>query len=267
MERDSEEIKNKASHHNVLIIFLFFVGSFFEPWHPDIVSLGVTIVLSVLLSVVLIINVYLIRKVANQEKIYQEKLPLSKLQKFLSLGVLVYFVVIYITNGNIQSLLELFKESPKMIISCTMVALGAGFFEEYFFRGYLVNLTQRILNRFKIQRNRLIIISISTSLAFSALHLSNLSIYPSSSAVYQQVFYAFGSGLLFMIFRVLTNSILVVAVAHFLFDWQSTITGNLPVSPWSDILLTFLPLIVIAIVWLVSVGKTIEQKQIMELKP
>lgn len=267
MEQNSEEIKNKITHHDILLIFLFFVGTGFEPGHPDIMSFGATIVLSVLMSIVLMIDVYLIRKVANQEKIYQEKLPLSKPQKFLSLGLLVYFVVIYAINGNIQSLLDLFKESPKMILSCTMVALGAGFFEEYLFRGYLVNLTQRILNRFKIQDNRLIIISISTSLAFSALHLSNLSVYPSSSAVYQQAFYAFVSGLLFMIFRVLTNSILVAAVAHFLFDWQSTITGNLPVSPWSDILLTFLPLMVIAIVWLVSVGKTIERKQILELKP
>ncbi|CAK1223470.1 CPBP family intramembrane glutamic endopeptidase [Fructobacillus evanidus] len=239
----------------------------FEPGYPDIVSFGVTIVLSVLLSVVLIIDVYLIRKVANQEKIYQEKLPLSKSQKFLTLCVLLYFVVIYAINGNLQSVFDLFEESPKMIISCTMVALGAGFFEEYLFRGYLVNLTQRILNRFKIQRNRLIIISISTSLAFSALHLSNLSINSSSSAVYQQVVYTFALGLVFMVFRVLTNSILVAAVAHFLLDWQSTITGNLEVSPWSDILLTFLPLIVIAIVWLVSVGKTIERKQILELKP
>lgn len=45
MKQDSEEIKNKITHYDILIIFLFFVGSFFEPGHPDIVSFGATIVL------------------------------------------------------------------------------------------------------------------------------------------------------------------------------------------------------------------------------
>ncbi|MBD9366548.1 CPBP family intramembrane metalloprotease, partial [Leuconostoc mesenteroides] len=137
-------------------------------------------------------------------------------------------------------------------------ALGAGFFEEYLVRGYLFNLIQRFLKKYN---NKLLITSIVTSIIFGLLHLFNLGS-GTAEGVAQQVFYAFCIGLFFSLVKIITNSIHVGAILHFLFDLQFGIYEKISAQmSWSVVVLLFLPLAVISMILIKSLETTVNANQ------
>ena len=115
----------------------------------------------------------LVNSISNHGRLFVHRIELSTFQKYSSLLAFGYFILLYIINENIQSMLHLFQSSPEIIVTCTAIALGAGFLEEYLVRGYLFNLTQRFLKKYN---NKLLITSIVTSIIFGLLHLFNLGL-------------------------------------------------------------------------------------------
>lgn len=257
--------KNKKSHHGIIIFILSVIGMAAEPGYPHQVTLQDTYVISSVMLAILILFIWMVRKVTNKERIFKSGMQLSKIQLIMIFIFMAYFAFIYITNGNIPSLIELYQQPLKIIISCTFVALGAGFFEEYFVRGYLFNLTQRLLSHYNVQKNRLLIISVITSFAFGLLHLTNLD-GTNTLATLQQVFYAGCLGMMFCVIRIITNRIWVAAIFHFLFDYSLFIINDMEASSWSEIITVFLIAFVLSVAILVSLDKT-TQKTVEVLKP
>ncbi|WEV54394.1 CPBP family intramembrane metalloprotease [Leuconostocaceae bacterium ESL0723] len=263
-----KERSKKNRHYGILILIITLIGMLLEPSYPDELSLKGTIPLSLAMIAVLILVVWLVRKVTNKEKIFEPRLPLTRVELILALLLAAYFIGLYLANGNIQSLLGISNHSLNLVISSAVVALGAGFFEEYFVRGYLFNLTQRILNRYAVQKYRMTTIAIVTSLVFGLIHLGNLGQGDASMVTYQQVFYATCIGMVFCAIRVVVNRIWVTAIAHFLFDFSLDLTSNTTeADSWLKIIGVFSIVLILSLFLLILIDRSIKQNHIQELKP
>lgn len=107
----------------------------------------------------------------------------------------------------------------------------------------------------------MLITSIVTSIIFGLLHLFNLRS-GTVEGVAQQVFYAFCMGLFFSLVKIITNSIHIGAILHFLFDLQFGIYENTSTHmSWSVVVLLFLPLAVISIILIKSLEETVNANQ------
>lgn len=258
--------KSKNSRKGFLIFLVLIIGELFIPGEPQSISLKTTYILTTILILFLYVFTKLVKSMSHNGKLFQEKIELNHLQqKVIYIGVL-YFTFLLIMNGNLKSIIALTKSSPKIIISCFAIALGAGIFEEYFVRGYLFNLFQRILNKFNVQKYRLIMLSTITSLIFGVLHLTNLDGNP-SSAVFQQVFYATCLGFIFSATRIAFNSIFIGAFLHFLLDFQIDVYQPLTVNNWLNVIMLFLPIAIISFLLIISMDRSLAKNSITFLKP
>ncbi|WP_223317401.1 CPBP family intramembrane glutamic endopeptidase [Leuconostoc mesenteroides] len=254
------------SRKGFLIFLVLIIGELFIPGEPKLISLNTAYILTVILIAFLYLFTRLVNSISHNGKLFKEKLTLNHIQQKLVCIIILYFVFLLIMNGNLQSIIFLSKSSPKIIVSCFATALGAGIFEEYFVRGYLFNLFQRILNKYNVKKYRLALISTITSLIFGMLHLTNLD-GDSSKAVFQQVFYATCIGLIFSVTRITFNSIFVGAFLHFLFDLQVTIYQPLTADNWLNVIMLFLPIAVISILLIISIDHLLEKNSIEFLNP
>lgn len=258
--------KKKRSHHGILIFFLTLLGISFEPGYPKDIPAIANAIIAIIMCIFLITLVFVVRKVTNKEKIFESRLTLNKFQLSVLLLLIGYSIFIYIENGNIPSLIDLFHQPSNIIISCTFVSLGAGFFEDYFVRGYLFNATQRILNRYNVTQYRMTIIAVITSCIFGLIHFTNLPI-ENAEAVFQQVFYAFCLGIVFCVFRIITNRIWPVATMHFIFDYSLSIIQDMTSSSWLETVSIFSVALIIGLVLLISIDRSIEKNNIQEINP
>ena len=254
------------SRKGFLIFLVLIIGELFIPGSPQSISLKDTYILTSILIVFLYLFIKLVNSISHKGKLFQNKIELNHIQQKLVYVVLLYFAFLLIMNGNLQSIISLSKSSQKIIISCFAIALGAGIFEEYFIRGYLFNLFQRIFNKYNLKKYRLILVSTITSLIFGILHLTNLDIDP-SKAVFQQVFYATCLGFIFSATRIAFNSISVGAFLHFLLDLQVTVYQPLTVDTWLNVITLFLPIAVISIMLIISMDRSLDKNPIEFLKP
>lgn len=253
-------------HHGFLVFLLFFLGINFYPAYPDEISIKRTIFLCSMLMIFLLLLIYLVRRVTNHEKLFEKSLPLTKKEGWSTAILVACFLFLYVMNGNIDSGIRVFQSPLNTMLSCLFIAIGAGFFEEYFVRGYLFNLVQRILNHYQVKNYRLTIIALITSTVFCVLHLINLVSEP-ADAVSQQVFYTFVIGMVFVSIRIVSNQVWPVAIAHFLFDLQDGIVQQLEAGSWGELLLTYLPALIIAIVLLFMLDQILKSQQSTVLKP
>lgn len=258
--------RKKSSRRGISILIVLLVGEMFIPISPDETSLKWLMILSLLMVLFIYLMVRLVNTISHNGKIFEGYLSLSSFQKFSVLATLAYFIFLYVQNGNISSIISLSHSSLKIIITCTAIALGAGFFEEYFVRGYLFNLFQRILKKFKWTKNNLTIVSVVTSMIFGFTHLVNLSVDP-AKAVYQQVFYATCIGLFFALIRIVTNSIYVGAGLHVLFDLQVDIYQTSTPDIWLNIIIVYLPIALISIGIIRSLDNSVSKDNILILEP
>lgn len=258
--------KSDKKHHGVLILFLFILGLTFYPNYPTVISLQGTVFLCVILSIILVLFIWLVRRVTNHEKVFATRLSLDRKERGLAVVLVLYFLFLYLMNGNIQSGLNVFRSPMKILLSCVFIAIGAGCFEEYFVRGYLFNLVQRMLNRYQVKQHRLTIIAVVTSFLFCLLHLANLADEP-AEAVAQQVVYTFAIGMIFVTLRIVSNQIWPLAIAHFLFDLQDNIVQPLVVGSWMEMLVSFLPSVILSLFLLFYLDRSVEEKQATVLQP
>ncbi len=234
------------------ITLTFICGELFQPFSTDV---PIQVLFIQLLGTILFISllIHLVNKRANNGFLFKNKLILSKKQKIYLYLILISFFIIYITS-SFPSFIDFYKADFKTILAATTVALSAGFFEEYLMRGYLFNLVQRILKRMRNTSYTLTITSILTSCLFGLLHLGNMN-EAGSEAVYQQIFYATCLGIFFAAIKIITNTIYVGAILHFIFDLQPTILDPVDVSSWLAIIIIFLPIAIFSILFLLSIDR------------
>ncbi|MGL5900296.1 MAG: CPBP family intramembrane glutamic endopeptidase [Lactobacillaceae bacterium] len=260
------EKKSNNSRKGFLIFLVLIIGELFIPGEPQSISLKTTYILTTILILFLYIFTKLVNSMSHNGKLFQEKIELNHVQQKVIYIVLLYFAILLIMNGNLQSIISLTKSSQKIIISCFAIALGAGIFEEYFVRGYLFNLFQRILNKYNVQKYRLIIVSTITSLIFGILHLINLDTNP-STAIFQQVFYTTCLGFIFSATRIVFNSITVSAFLHFLLDFQVNVYQPLTTDNWLNVIMLFFPIAIVSIFLIILIDQSIENNSVKFLNP
>ncbi|MBS9336359.1 CPBP family intramembrane glutamic endopeptidase [Fructobacillus papyrifericola] len=253
-------------HHGILIFILMFFGSAVEPAEPQVVPLAGTIFLGALMLAFLFFVVRLVRKETNREKLFAKRLTLTKGQRGMTGVLFAYLLMIYLLNGNIASLMGMPKASLNVILSCVLVAVGAGFFEEYFARGYLFNLMQRILNRHDVQQSRMTVIALVTSIVFGLLYLMNLD-GTNTLATLEQVFYAFCMGMLLCAIRIVSNKIWVTAVIHFVFDFSLNIIKGTNTDHFLEVLVIYSGALILSLIVLYLLDKNLVEQKVVELKP
>lgn len=249
----------------ILVIITAFIGELFQPFSTT-VPIAVLAIQSIGTIIFIIIFIRLINKHTNNGQIFSQKLELTRNQVIYLLLAIVSFVIIYAT-ANFSQFLALFSSPFKTIIASVTIALSAGFFEEYFVRGYLFDLSQRILNYFKIKKYTLLITSIVTSILFGLIHLGNIS-EPGATlaAVHQQVFYAICLGIFFAALRLASNTIYLGAILHFIFDLQATISGPPVLESWYLIATLFVPVALLSLVFIYSIDTHNNQNILRNLK-
>ncbi|MFC6253628.1 CPBP family intramembrane glutamic endopeptidase [Secundilactobacillus hailunensis] len=150
---------------------------------------------------------------------------------------------------------------PLQLFNIALIALSAGIYEEILCRGLLFSF---FLGIFKARKQPLLWTAIASSLVFGLLHLMNLVGGQSLQTTLQQVFYAFVIGMMFSAIRISTNGLWVGILIHSLIDFDPSIatpmTGN---GNWAVDLIVFIPLLMIAVLYLVNVDRLIVRQSVV----
>ena len=138
------------------------------------------------------------------------------------------------------------SKAPHMIGTALIIALGAGFFEEYFSRGLFLKLAFQ--DGVKSSKQVLGVVLLS-ALSFGLAHLVNLTHQPLNATLFQ-VYYATAIGIFYAAIYLRTGSLWWTIVLHCLIDFASVLlsqsTQAAPAtSVWNFIV--WLPLIAIGL--------------------
>lgn len=251
--------KNKSTHW-AIVLGVFFIGESFIPVSPNKISFPSLIISIIIMSINLIAFILIINNITNSGKLFNKNKIFSTKEKILFSIILIYFAILFIPNGNIQSIVDLSKSSFKTIITVIATAIGAGFFEEYLVRGFLFTKFQNLLARHRIDKYTLTIPSLLTNAIFGLLHITNIAVSP-VDAVYQQIFYTSCLGLIFCSIRIITNNILIVAIIHSILDLQVTIGDPLHVNPWLELVVAYLPLAILSFILIMTIDRSNHTKE------
>ncbi|MBP2057508.1 membrane protease YdiL (CAAX protease family) [Lactobacillus colini] len=189
---------------------------------------------------------------AKTSKVLEVRPKQGKLA-ILSTILVVILVLLYL--GKVIGWVMIFNQGLTVTIICLATAIGAGFGEEFIFRNLLFN---AFLGVFRNNKYSLALSSITISAIFGLMHLVNLT-HQDWAATSQQVFYAFAIGLLFCVIHIWSNTMIVPALMHFLFDFSPVIkTATTVAVPWAGILIIFLPLLVVSLLWIVIYNRKVQ---------
>ena len=138
------------------------------------------------------------------------------------------------------------SKAPHMIGTALIIALGAGFFEEYFFRGLFLKLAFQDGIRSSKQVLGVVLLS---ALSFGLAHLGNLTHQPLNATLFQ-VYYATAIGIFYAAIYLRTCSLWWTIVLHFLIDFASVLhSQSTQAAPATSIwhFIFWLPLIAIGL--------------------
>lgn len=135
-------------------------------------------------------------------------------------GILLLILVIDPVISEIPAKIAVFRSSKAFEVLLT--ALTAGICEELLFRGLLFNICIEALSKSKYA---FVWTSIITAVAFSALHIINIS-HQSLLSTFGQMVIVFGSGLVWSYVRILSNGISVNILLHVWQDLNVQIVAN-----------------------------------------
>lgn len=167
---------------------------------------------------------------------------------------ILFLIFIANTGTNIENVL---KESISQQFIILFSAITAGLFEEFLVR---VLLFDGLVQKMQSYRYSYLYAAIGSAIIFGLLHLSNLS-FQSLEVTLQQVFYSIVIGLMFSYIRLRTNGIGLCVALHSLIDFQPTINEASTVTPWSILLMMFIPLILVSLYAIWSLNQKILQSE------
>lgn len=156
---------------------------------------------------------------------------------------LVYVVGIF---GLPYNLWEVVHAPFKELMMTMVVAIGAGFLEEFLVRGLFLAGFAQLWQQHTWGVPGAVIAS---AVVFGLLHLSNLT-YQSPLATGQQVLYAMVMGLALGLIRVGTNGLTMPIILHSLMDCHVSVNSGNQAVAWGMLLAIFGSLMVISLVGL-----------------
>ena len=168
-----------------------------------------------------------------------QKIGLAETLRVCWLIILADFI--YISGGALG-----ISKAPHMIGTALIVALGAGFFEEYVFRGLFLKLAFQDGIRSSKQILGAVLLS---ALFFGLAHLGNLTHQPLDATLFQ-VYYASAIGIFFAAIYLRTGSLWWTIILHFLVDFTSVLMSqSTQAAPATSIwhFIFWLPLIAIGL--------------------
>lgn len=144
----------------------------------------------------------------------------------------------------------------------TLVALATGIVEESLTRGLLLSAFLQNLRR-RDRSLKMTKAGIYSSLVFGSLHMVNLTS-SGFEGVAQQVLYTFVLGMLFMVIRVTTNTLIWNIGLHFLIDWQPDIV-NATSEPtnWVVIIGVFGIILAASLICLIKFDQDLERQPVL----
>ncbi|EHO51846.1 CPBP family intramembrane glutamic endopeptidase [Lentilactobacillus kisonensis] len=145
------------------------------------------------------------------------------------------------------------------LVQNTLVALATGIVEECLTRGLLVSALLQNLRRHN-QSLKITKAAVYSSLIFGSLHMMNI-FSGSFEGVAQQVLYSFVFGMLLMVIRVTTNTLIWSIGLHFLIDWQPDIANATSgTSNWFSIIVVFGFILVVSLICLIKFDRNLEHQ-------
>lgn len=170
---------------------------------------------------------------------------------------LVFSLFLLIVANIISNIENVLKETIVQQLIVLFSAITAELFEEFLVR---VLLFDGLVQKMQSYRYSYLYAAIGSAIIFGLLHLSNLS-FQSLEVTLQQVFYTIVIGLMFSYIRLRTNGIWLCVALHSLIDFQPTINEASTVTPWSILLMMFIPLILVSLYSIWSLNQKILQNE------
>ena len=124
---------------------------------------------------------------------------------------------LYISGGALG-----ISKAPHMIGTALIIALGAGFLEEYVFRGLFLKLAFQDGIRSSKQVLGVVFLS---AIFFGLTHIGNLTHQPLDATLFQ-VYYASAIGIFFATIYLRTGSLWWTIILHFLIDFTSVLLSQ-----------------------------------------
>lgn len=168
-----------------------------------------------------------------------------KTGRYFLVFIILYFGYFFQILSGVYSALGL--EVGKLV-RVTVVALGAGFFEEFLVRGLILGAFAQLLEG---KRGQISISVFSSALIFGLLHFCNLT-YQTFPATLQQVIYAAVIGVALGVVRVVTNGLVLPVILHSLIDFKPDVLEASELMNWSMLTLILVPLLVVASITLIN---------------
>ncbi|WP_203630395.1 CPBP family intramembrane glutamic endopeptidase [Lentilactobacillus fungorum] len=155
-------------------------------------------------------------------KVRTGRVTYSRATKIWGIIFLAAFLILFLLLDPIpQHIWAVFHSHT--FIADTMMALSAGFAEEFLFRGILLSI---FIQLFKNNALKYTFSVCASALCFGSIHLVNLIGGQLLTPTLQQVIYAFVLGIMLGSVRITTNTMMWPVLTHFLFDWQAGISVN-----------------------------------------
>lgn len=219
-------LKIKRNWSIVFIPMLFFSGIYSYLTYSKDLTVTYTFTRAAFTLIILGFFVWLTSLFISNEKSFPKinNLP-TWVTTFLWSYIIAFLIIVF--SQNLPSFKNLQANFVIAGTICFVKALGAGFFEEFFFRGYLFTIFNKILIKSHIIKHQALIISVTTTVLFCCAHFYNLQHNP-LSAVLPQVLYSFMFGMIFSMVRVLSGHVWPAAIMHFFLDFNYGLIGKLP---------------------------------------
>ncbi len=189
------------------------------------------------------------------EKFFETRPKISVKTRVVSLLLWLTFAALYFLCNVIFNWIDVVQLSIDKTISCFMVAVSAGLFEELLVRGLILS---ALMEAFKNSRHRLLIAGSLSAVIFGILHYLNLLFMP-LSATNQQVFYATALGIVLAGLMLRYQRLWPLVLIHFGFDFQPfIIQSGSAENPWGFLLAVFVPTAVVGAIALYVMDKDMQ---------
>ncbi|EHO49866.1 CAAX amino terminal protease family protein [Lentilactobacillus kisonensis DSM 19906 = JCM 15041] len=184
-------------------------------------------------------------------KVRADPIKYSRAAKIWGIIFLVVFLILFLLLDPIpRQVLAVFHSHT--FIADTMMALSAGFAEEFLFRGLLLSTFMRV---FRNNALKYTFSACASALCFGSMHLANLVNGQLLIPTIQQAIYAFVLGVMLASIRITTNTMTWTVLAHFLLDWQAGLSVNTHMdgtTPWLLFFIVWGIILIITVIFLIT---------------
>lgn len=178
--------------------------------------------------------------------------------KFVIFTVFISLLAFWPYIGKVKEWIEVFRQTPVTIIACLFTALAAGVCEEFLFRNLFFNF---FIGVYRKQKYILFWATLTSSFIFALMHLVNLY-HQSWHTTAEQICLVFSIGIIFCVFHILSNTMWLPVLLHFLFDFSPMMKNGVSHGQsWLVIIVAVVILLLAYLTWLGIFNQKIVQAE------